>query len=380
MKLVVEDTSLTSVANAIRTKGETTAQLKFPEGFNTAIANIQTGVEIIPPSIDSVEKNVGSTEIDLNVTATKGTLSLFHYEYSKDGGLTFVSSEEPTYIFTDLTKNTLYHIEIRAVDEVGEYSSYTEDITTLDSDPFAQWIKNNVPLVTSGVGLYHHTTDLENSAADNNYRYAGANPDNWVKFNNEDYRIIGVFGDNVKLIKNDIIGEKKWDDTNSNNWEQPATLNTYLNGEWYNSLGNDKNLIADYNWQIGGKDSSEYTAKQLYDGESSQITTNTYKIGLMSCSDYGFAALPGTNNWNTTLYNYGGEPHNSDWLYIQDTNQWAISRLSDFSSNVFYVHSDGDVVRDDARYLREVRPVFYLKPSVAYISGTGTQEDPFIIG
>ena len=380
MKLVVEDTSLTSVANAIRTKGETTSPLKFPEGFNTAINNIQTGVEIIPPTIDSVTKEIKSSSIALNVTATKGSISKFSYQYSKDGGLTFVSSQEPTYTFTDLTKNTLYHIEIRAVDEVGEYSSYTEDITTLDSNPFAQWIKNNVPLVTSGVGLYHHTTDLENSAADNNYRYAGANPDNWVKFNNEDYRIIGVFGDNVKLIKNDIIGEKKWDDTNSNNWERPATLNTYLNGDWYNSLGNDKNLIADYNWQIGGKDSSEYTAKQLYDGESSQITTNTYKIGLMSCSDYGFAALPGTNNWETILYDYDGEPHNSDWLLDSSDHQWTISRNSDGSNSVFNVYSDGHVYSDYAGYSFAVRPVFYLKPSVAYISGTGTQEDPFIIG
>lgn len=40
---IVSDTDLTSVANAIRTKGGTSAQLSFPDGFNTAIANIPTG-------------------------------------------------------------------------------------------------------------------------------------------------------------------------------------------------------------------------------------------------------------------------------------------------------------------------------------------------
>lgn len=40
---IVSDTDLTSVANAIRTKSGTSAQLSFPTGFNTAIANIPTG-------------------------------------------------------------------------------------------------------------------------------------------------------------------------------------------------------------------------------------------------------------------------------------------------------------------------------------------------
>ena len=37
------DTDLTSVANAIRTKGGTSASLAFPSGFVTAIGNIPTG-------------------------------------------------------------------------------------------------------------------------------------------------------------------------------------------------------------------------------------------------------------------------------------------------------------------------------------------------
>ena len=42
-KLTVEDTSLVSVANAIRTKGGTTDQLVFPDGFVSAIDGIQSG-------------------------------------------------------------------------------------------------------------------------------------------------------------------------------------------------------------------------------------------------------------------------------------------------------------------------------------------------
>ena len=42
-KLTVEDTSLVSVANAIRTKGGTTEALTFPDGFVSAIEGIQSG-------------------------------------------------------------------------------------------------------------------------------------------------------------------------------------------------------------------------------------------------------------------------------------------------------------------------------------------------
>ena len=64
-------------------------------------------------------------------------------------------------------------------------------------------------------GLYYHDTDLANGAQDNSYRYAGANPNNYVCFGSTTtpcpdenlYRIIGVLNDNgeyqVKLIKSD---------------------------------------------------------------------------------------------------------------------------------------------------------------------------------
>ena len=40
------DADLTTVADAIRTKGGTTEKLKFPEDYKTAIESIQTGTEV----------------------------------------------------------------------------------------------------------------------------------------------------------------------------------------------------------------------------------------------------------------------------------------------------------------------------------------------
>lgn len=46
MDMLVKRESMTSVADAIRTKGETSAQLVFPSGFVSTIWDIQTGVEL----------------------------------------------------------------------------------------------------------------------------------------------------------------------------------------------------------------------------------------------------------------------------------------------------------------------------------------------
>ena len=58
------DSKLTQVADAIRTKGNTSADLQFPSGFISAIQAIQTGTEL---------QIIVSVTSDATVTATKGS-------------------------------------------------------------------------------------------------------------------------------------------------------------------------------------------------------------------------------------------------------------------------------------------------------------------
>ena len=58
---------LTAVADAIRTKGGTSAQLAFPDGFVSAVQAIQTGTEL---------QIIVTVESGATVTATKGSLSV----------------------------------------------------------------------------------------------------------------------------------------------------------------------------------------------------------------------------------------------------------------------------------------------------------------
>jgi len=88
---------------------------------------------------------------------------------------------------------------------------------------------------------------------DNNLRYIGANPNNYVSFNNELWRIIGVMNNmktnetdsgesRIKLVREESIGNYSWDASETsinlgkgiNEWSQ-STLKKLLNeGEYWN--------------------------------------------------------------------------------------------------------------------------------------------------
>ena len=236
-------------------------------------------------------------------------------------------------------------------------------------------------------GLYYHTSNLANSAADNSYRYAGANPNNYVCFGSdvetcpEDnlYRIIGVFGSEVKLIKATSYGSYQWDSGNSNTWSTSDIKNT-LKTTYYNALSSTwQNKIATHTWKVGGMAwSATNTAKQYYDvevGSSSRSTTNSAKIGLMYASDYGYAAS--NNYWEIALLSYNSAS-SSNWLYL-GLDEWTITPFSSNRRNVFLVSYDGRLNTRLVSLGCSARPVFYLNSNVTYVSGDGTQSNPFRI-
>ena len=75
---LTNDTDLTSVANAIRTRGGTSASLAFPSGFVTAIENIPSG---------------GGGNITVSVSNFTGQI---YYIDSADGALKYVQATSMT--------------------------------------------------------------------------------------------------------------------------------------------------------------------------------------------------------------------------------------------------------------------------------------------
>ena len=243
-------------------------------------------------------------------------------------------------------------------------------------------------------GIYYHNSSLTNGAGDNSYRYAGASEsvNNYICLGSDEatcpeanlFRIIGVFGDQTKVIRAKSVGNKQWDTNNSNTWSS-SSLNTYLNGEYLTSLGTIADKIATTTWKVGGGSWSNIatsvpkTAYQNEVGSSASSTTVDKKIGLMYVSDYYYSASPSA--WTLVGYNSNDATKDyraatsTNWLYL-GSNEWTVSRSSDSANDAFRVSSTGSVNYLNVTRSCGVRPSFNLLSSTTYVSGSGSMSDP----
>ncbi len=218
-------------------------------------------------------------------------------------------------------------------------------------------------------------------------RYYGKNPNNYVSFNNELWRIIGVIDGKIKIIRNESIGSYAWASNDSNNWNN-SSLKSYLNGDYYNSIdGTYKNMISEETYYLGGATFSNYqtlTASGYYNAErdSTQVYTGnpastTQYIGLMYPSDYGYAA--GSSCLSTALFSYSSSCKNSDYLF-SGVFEWLQAPYASNSYRAAYLNGSGVVGSYyNVSNSGAVRPVLYLNTNVKIIGGIGTKSEPYLI-
>ena len=245
---------------------------------------------------------------------------------------------------------------------------------------FASHIINEVYTTDGENGLYYHDADLTNGANDNNYRYSGSNPNNYVKFNNELWRIIGVINGKVKIIRNEAITTRTYTDNNKNDYVESSLYN-YLNGEYLNNTLVDVADAIDNNYWYVPSDKeivNTLTANGVYSlelGENSNAYGAIYsKVGLLYISDYAYAAAPG--DWVKKVNEYNTA---NNWLK-NGTNMWTMVRDFNNIKNFFYIDTNGNVASGEITNTYSVRPVVVLNNSNRYISGSGSETDPYIIG
>ena len=327
--------------------------------------------------------------------------------YGKLGAITCSKS--------DATYNQQYNrIEVSNIN--AKYENCTLNYTDSTS---------KVNLATYITGLVGTTQGTGQVVNENGYRYEGKNPNNYVWFNNEYWRIIGVFdtkvvkSDNtteskslVKIIRADVLDGLAWHKSNTNDWTA-ASLNKLLNGAYYNAQDGTssgycyghsttitancdytkkgiqsgyRNMIANVTWHLGGYSSDTATAETFYGYErrttvySGRPTSTTGYIGLMYPSDYGYSVLSSSCARTKNLSSYSsGACAGASWLYGKGY-EWTITPSSSNSNNVFYLDYNGTVSTHNAYIGYVGRPVLYLDASVYKIDGEGTLDKPYIIG
>ena len=334
--------------------------------------NISSDITLTSKAVeDIIELTISTTSTTNSITVVANATSpsgIAKYEYSKDDGNSWIESTNNTYTFTGLTAGTAYDIKVRVTSNTNK---------TLEKGT-----------LISLEDLVSTNTDELYTDEHGDIRYYGATPNNYVTFNNETWRIIGVIDGKIKIIRNESLVNMKWNSSSSNNWNN-ASLKTYLNGEYYNSIeATSKGMISEETYYLGGATSSNdttLTASGYYNAErdSSQVysgnpASTTQHIGLMYPSDYGYAA--GSSCLSTALYSYSSSCKNSDYLF-SGVYEWLQAPSASYSDSAAFLDSSGSVFAISyVTYSDAVRPVLYLNSNVKITGGDGSQGNAFKLG
>lgn len=211
-----------------------------------------------------------------------------------------------------------------------------------------------------------------------NIRYFGDEPNNYVLFNDELWRIIGVFKivkedgrieSKIKIVRNEIIASDNFISSTNYSWNENMglKLDNYLT-----SSVEEANLsILDYATYYSGSLASfnNFKATDYYTNEINskdafgRDTSLISKIGLLNISDYYYAMADGTSN---------------NWL-DNNTDYWLMNNNSNDINTAFYVNVEGKIEEDIVSNSHGIKPVLYLKSTVLFVRGDGSLNNPYVV-
>ena len=227
----------------------------------------------------------------------------------------------------------------------------------------------------------------KDNTVDTNIRYYGSDPNNYVSFNNELWRIIGVFGNNVKLVRSEKLGNLSWDSSDSsinkgngiNQWGEStygdgsyyegADLQVYLNKMYYggdttvtcydgyqnstitcptNTLDRTAKLLIDkHTWSLGAIEMSIEDTISFYNAERGTANGKTCTSGNY-CND----SVIRTTKWT----GYVALPYITDWAYASSESICETNIQTKDSSNLFVCKNNN--------WMQRSSWTWYLSPGV----------------
>ena len=317
---------------------------------------------------------------------------------------------------------------------IGNYCTYTNGTTDYNLSvsgntcpQTACYVSNVNAVVTEDNDLFDvmGTTCTDSNGTTLNLKNNQITPTdsgirNYVTFNNETWRIVGIFNEEnasgekaerIKLVKDEpislstevpvtitkdsityqvfnteVTGTKYkyfyWNnpssvETNYNDWTKAGSM-YYLNENYLNSLENS-NLIENMKYYLGGLNNG--TLKEIYamERDESNIIENNQatwngKIALLYPSDLGYARIP--SGWEDAIIN---NKNYNNWMLNDQAAFWLLSpsaegdvRAADWLCDIGlgWINADG---------LDALRPVLTLGSQTMIISGSGSINDPYIL-
>lgn len=243
-------------------------------------------------------------------------------------------------------------------------------------------------------------------------RYQGANPDNYIWFNEELWRIVGAIpgkkhGDSesqllVKIIRNDSIGLLSYDTYISNSTAKWGnnTLYTLLNKYYYgkgnatsvnnsrdyksicyanivnHSISDDVYIKTNCDYTNIGIDPNDYYGKMIINALWN-IGTNSVNINTCGSSEfYGYSKeVKDTINGYVGILTYSDYMLAGSWL---DKGRTMTSSANS-NYNICYAYNGELSDVEDSSKGSNVYPSVYLDQSAYVVSGNGSEANPYQI-
>ena len=418
--------------------------------WSVKITDIQSKVVNGTPANASEPTHTDTTATFRTTLTSPGDTMQYDVTVSNEGDIdakldkiTVPESTNPAIGFevTGIEEGTLLEAEQTATLTVTvKYNDVTEQPSDLTADlevtlDYSQAPEGYVPpapsgiiggqkveLVDSGDGLY------EDEYESGRYIYRGSNPDNYITFNGETWRIIAKETDGTyKIIRNDVLANRPFDNKNrtasstyctsisgcgvyaavSGTFSSPSgsqsgtvtedsSIKIYLNDDYYvnNINATAKEQMTSHSFNIGAVEILDQSGAEADSIEKNIAGEKMYQwtgnVGLANVSDILRASTNPLCTSVTTSYNGTNDECNSNYLLDKGVASslyyWTINAYSRESGGNSYTVWNGDVASSYAavnsafayRSHNAPRPVVFLKSDTT-LSGSGTLDDPFTI-
>lgn len=327
----------------------------------------------------SLPKEIGeTTEIESSTLVSGGYISDLS-EYTEENvvcsGKVLVGKIEDGYDYVasldcgdEYKTEFLYEKLIKDVTTSGNGLYKMEDVVKLGS--------------SSDLGIDEDDYDLSSNELMSGYIYRGENVKNYIELNGTKFQIVKIDGNNdftVTIVKTKLKGA--YDDRYNSDIEKDYGINDYemsraheIIGEAYASL--DKSSIL----------KSKITRKNICIGARSEDETST--DGSVECSkvmkNQSYSLIPAFDIMNASLSEncsttIDKECGNYNYLISNNShkNYWTATPSLENSYEAYRIMNGLASYR--ANYTTIYKYVYYLSNRLIYVSGTGTESDPYIV-
>ncbi len=259
------------------------------------------------------------------------------------------------------------------------------------------------------------------------YRYIGTEVNNYLKFNDELWRVVGIFNEEsvdglkekyIKIVKNETLDNEKLPEnyivdsinyklkgTKASYWNRfleeeelvgntdfiKSSIGNYLNTEQDNgpipTLGylstitpKAKIMLRKATYYLGDVENTNINAINLYKTERNVTSNEIYSgtVGLLYPSDLIYSTS--YENWDTALSSLNEEQIKTSWLYnaYMKSSPWLITKSTD--NNVLYLSTTGSVTKGIVNENEaSILPVLTINSNTLVNGGEGTLSNPYIL-